>query len=140
MKLSTAALAISLFAIVITGCSSLQDKDTRMACVGSSCEPTTQSVHGRQYIRYQYFNRDVAGNPGILPPNEQLHPDYHNMTPVERRGLAGWHLFDGKGRFLQEIAIASHGTNNVLKVLDSCQRNTRFDQYGVISDPGCRIN
>lgn len=140
MKLSTATLAISLFTIVSTGCSSLQDEDTSLVCEGSNCESTTIAGPGRQYIRYQSFNQDVAGIPGILPSNEQLHPDYRNMTPAQRRGLAGWHLFAGKGRFLQEISIASHGTINVLKVLDSRQRSTRFDQYGVFNDPGCRIN
>jgi hypothetical protein len=140
MKISTAALTITLLAIVTTGCSSLQDEESSLVCEGDNCESTIAPVPGRQYIRYQEFKQEVAGIPGILPPNGQLHPDYRNLTPAQRRGLAGWHLLAGKGRFLQEVSIASEGTINVLKFLDSRKRDTRFDQYGVFNDPGCRKN
>jgi hypothetical protein len=140
MNISTAALAIALLTIVMTGCSSIHDEDGNLVCEGGSCESTSTPAAGRQYVRYQDFDQEVAGIPGLLPPNEQLHPEYHNLTPAQRRGLAGWHLLAGKGRFLQEISMASNGTINVLKFLDSRNRNTRFDQYGVFNDPGCRMN
>ena len=139
MTRTKAALAICLSGAVIAGCSTSPEEEVK-ACEDGKCESVGESTFGPQYVRYHNFTQNVAGIPGILPPNEQLHADYGEMTEVERRGLAAWHLFSGKGRFLQEITSASHGTINVLKFLDSRERDTRFDRFGTFNDPGCRGN
>jgi hypothetical protein len=133
-------VSIYLVATGIAGCSTLQDDEGTPGCKAASCETAPVVSSGNQYLRYQAFSDNVAGIPGLLPENDRLHSDYRELDPAERRGLAAWHLFAGEGRYLQEISLASHGTINVLSFLDSGERNTRFERYGVFSDPGCRSN
>jgi hypothetical protein len=139
-RLVTALLTICLVGAGIAGCSTLQDEEGKLACKNESCEPTGKTSDGNQYARYRNFTHNEAGIPGLLPANDLLHPDYQDMDEAQRRGLAAWHLFAGKGRFLQEIAYASHGTINVLSFLDSRERDTRFDRFGVFNDPGCQAS
>jgi hypothetical protein len=139
-RLLTALLSTYLVATGIAGCSTLQDDEGTPACEAGSCEEARAVSSGNQYVRYQAFTDNVAGIPGLLPANDRLHSDYRDLDEAQRRGLAAWHLFAGEGRYLQEISFASHGTINVLGFLDSRERNTRFDRYGVFNDPGCRTN
>lgn len=139
-RLVTALLPICLVGAIIAGCSTLQDEEGKSACKDESCGPTGKPSAGNQYARYRNFTHNEAGIPGLLPENDLLHPDYQDMDEAQRRGLAAWHLFADKGRFLQEIAYASHGTINVLSFLDSRERDSRFDRFGVFNDPGCRAN
>ena len=136
----TALVSIYVVATGISGCSTLQDDEGATGCKVASCETAAEVSSGNQYLRYQAFSDNVAGIPGLLPANDQLHSDYRGLSEVERRGLAAWHLFSGEGRYLQAISRVSHGTINVLSFLDSRERNTRFERYGVFNDPGCRIN
>ena len=136
----TALVSIYVVATGISGCSTLQDDHGTPGCEAASCESAAAVSSGNQYLRYQAFTDNVAGIPGLLPANDQLHSDYRDLGEAERRGLAAWHLFAGEGRYLQAISRVSHGTINVLSFLDSRERNTRFERYGVFNDPGCRIN
>ena len=136
----TALLSVYLLATGIAGCSTRHDDEGAPVCKAALCDAARVVRSGNQYLRYQEFNDNVAGIPGLLPANDRLHPDYRELDEAQRRGLAAWHLFAGEGRYLQEISLASHGTINVLSFLDSRERNTRFERYGVFNDPGCRGN
>jgi hypothetical protein len=138
--LITALVSIYLVTTGISGCSTLQDDEEATGCKLASCETAPVVSSGNQYLRYQAFTDNVAGIPGLLPANDQLHSDYRDLGETERHGLAAWHLFAGDGRYLQAISRVSHGTINVLSFLDSRERDTRFERYGVFNDPGCRIN
>jgi hypothetical protein len=138
--LITALVSIYLVTTGISGCSTLQDDEGATGCKLASCETAPVVSSGNQYLRYQAFTDNVAGIPGLLPANDQLHSDYRDLGETERHGLAAWHLFAGDGRYLQAISRVSHGTINVLSFLDSRERDTRFERYGVFNDPGCRIN
>jgi hypothetical protein len=121
-----------------------------LACTGDAPEPFTCDAdkcdelgvfpRGEQYDRYRGFKENVRGIPGILPPNEELHASYAGMDDDERSGLAAWHLYASEGSFLREINHAAHGFVNVLELMDSRERNTRFERFGVLNDPGCRGN
>ena len=140
MRRKNAALTICLFGAGIVGCSTLFDEEVGSACADEACDSVGEITSGPQYDRYRNFTQNVAGIPGILPPNEQLHSTYRDMTESERRGLAAWHLFAGNGQYLREITWASEGMINMLKFLDSRERNNRFDRFGMLNDPGCRMN
>jgi hypothetical protein len=136
----TALLSVYLLATGIAGCSTGHDDEGAPVCKAVLCDAARVVSSSNQYLRYQGFSDHVAGIPGLLPANDRLHPDYRELDEAQRRGLAAWHLFAGEGRYLQEISLASHGTINVLSFLDSRERNTRFERYGVFNDPGCHDN
>jgi hypothetical protein len=119
------------------------------ACAGESdapdCEGETCDLNpigdGPQYDRYRGFKQHVKGIPGILPENSELFGHYKQLSEVQREGLATWHLFAADGQFIREATLASHGAANVLKVIDNKEqsRNLRFDQFGTLNDPGCKV-
>lgn len=112
-------------------------------CDGDNCDELNPIGDGPQYDRYRTFKDNVAGIPGILPPNDQLAKDYADLDELEREGLATWHLFAGDGVFLRENTYASKGVVNVLKLVDAklgVPRNKRFESFGTLNDPGCKPN
>lgn len=125
----------ALLLIAITACAGGPSDPT---CADGKCDELGEFPEGAQYDRFRGFTENVAGIPGILPPNAKLHPIYRNMDDELRHGLAAWTLFAADGRFLREISLASDGYVSALRTLDSRTRNQRWEEFGVLNDPGCR--
>ena len=132
-------IALLLLSIV-SACSPNREQSSITPCLDDSCPDTNLALEGKQYLRFADFDTETSGIAGILPANEDLHPEYHDLSDSERRGLAGWHLLSNDGRFSHRVVVASHGNVNVIKLLDSRERDRRFADYGLFNDPGCRAN
>ncbi|NER23755.1 MAG: hypothetical protein F6J96_24250 [Symploca sp. SIO1C2] len=88
------------------------------------------------------YNRDYLG---YLP--EEI---YGNLTEAQKRGLQTWYFWTGGNeKFFRDLVTISHGEADFLGLLDArpdsdsadtnkhYQRNQRFQEIGVINDPGC---
>src|ERR1051326_3782980 len=93
---------------------------TLLACRHDSCPP--------QQAKYADVTVDVF--PGMDGPNLQL-------TPQELRGRVLWNLWSGDNAgFWNRIAQTGFGTSDLLKVIDSRRRATRFATIGILNQPG----
>ena len=66
---------------------------------------------------------------------------YRDMDQTDRLGLAAWHLYSGDGKFIRmmgnEVPGFAGGYVDMLATLDSRERRKRFEQFGLMNDPGC---
>jgi mono/diheme cytochrome c family protein len=77
-----------------------------------------------------YVDVTVDPFPGMDGPNQQL-------TPQELRGRILWNLWSGDNAgFWNRIAQTGFGTSDLLKVIDSRRRATRFAAIGILNQPG----
>lgn len=61
------------------------------------------------------------------------------LSPEEIRGRNAWHLWTaGNDQFWDEMARISYGAIDLLKTLDSRNRESRFKDLGLINEPGFR--
>ena len=59
------------------------------------------------------------------------------LSPSEIKGRNTWMIWTGgNAKFWNWLAQYGYGTNDLLKTLDSRQRNARFRTMGLINDPG----
>ena len=73
-----------------------------------------------------------CGDLGYLPPDP-------NLSEAENRGRCSWYLYTAGGeKMFRAFAIATAGKIDLLKILDSRQRDKRFTDFGLINDPGCK--
>lgn len=73
-----------------------------------------------------------CGDLGYLPYESSL-------SEEENLGRCAWYLYTGGGEeMFRYFAIATLGKIDLLKILDSRQRDQRFEDMGVINDPGCK--
>jgi mono/diheme cytochrome c family protein len=85
-------------------------------------QPYAQPVH--------YTDVTVDPFPGMDGPNLQL-------TAQELRGRILWNLWSGDNAgFWNRIAQTGFGTSDLLKVIDSRRRATRFAVIGIMNQPG----
>ncbi|HEY2092164.1 MAG TPA: hypothetical protein VGJ81_09755 [Thermoanaerobaculia bacterium] len=85
-------------------------------------QPYTEPTH--------YADVTVDPFPGMDGPNVQL-------TPQELRGRILWNLWSGDNAgFWNRIAQTGFGTSDLLKVIDSRRRATRFAAIGIMNQPG----
>lgn len=62
-----------------------------------------------------------------------------NLTPEERQGRDTWYFWTaGDQRLWRQIAIITNGATDLLQYVDSRRSGRRFQDLGVISQPGCR--
>ena len=70
----------------------------------------------------------------VAKDGELVSPD---LTPEEVMGRNDWNLWTGGSQvFLDRMAHESFGLMDILKVLDSRNRATRFEKLGLINEPG----
>lgn len=81
-----------------------------------------------------FFKADDANNCdgiGYLPSKEKL-------TDAESRGRCTWYLWTaGNDKYYRDIAKRTNGQVDLLNMIDSRQRDERFNIYGTMNDPGC---
>ncbi|MGK7930679.1 MAG: hypothetical protein AB4041_04505 [Microcystaceae cyanobacterium] len=104
----------------------------------------------------------VTTSPTPYPdPNDKSQPDYDRdylgyiptqyygeLTDAEKRGLQTWYFWTGGNeKFFRDVAKRTHGEIDFLSLLDArpdtpdqdyLQRNERFEEIGVVNDPGCQ--
>jgi hypothetical protein len=68
---------------------------------------------------------------GYLPPNPKL-------TKAESRGRCTWYLWTGgNDKYYREIAKRTNGGVDLLRLVDSRERDERFKLYGTLNEPEC---
>lgn len=78
-----------------------------------------------------YLAEGPCGNLGYLPPDPSL-------SEAENRGRCNWYLYTAGGETMfRAFAIATLGKIDLIKILDSRNRGSRFEDFGLINDPGC---
>ncbi|MEM7356613.1 MAG: hypothetical protein AAF657_37705, partial [Acidobacteriota bacterium] len=74
----------------------------------------------------------LCGELGYLPPDP-------NLSDEENLGRCAWYLYTGGGEeMFRDFTIATLGKIDLLKILDSRERDQRFENLGLINDPGCK--
>lgn len=76
--------------------------------------------------------KNYCGELGYLPPNP-------NLSDAENRGRCTWYLYTaGNENFYRTLYLKTGGGFvDLLQFLDTRKHDQRFDNYGVMNDPGC---
>ena len=105
-------LLLFSFCLVVTGC-------------GGDSAPVDD------YADDPYLKDSPCGDLGYLPPDPSL-------SEAESRGRCNWYLYTAGGeKMFRKFAILTLGRIDLIKILDSRQRDQRFPEFGLINDPGC---
>lgn len=92
----------------------------------SSCPNSSNSKHSEL---------DVGAGPDFFGPMD----GGLKLSDVEIKGRNAWHLWSaGNDAFWDEVARMTGGFVDLLKMLDSRHRGTRFAELGLMNEPGYR--
>lgn len=84
------------------------------------------------YAEDPYLKESPCGELGYLPPDP-------NLSDAENRGRCSWYLYTAGGeKMFRKFAILTLGKIDLIKIVDSRQRDQRFPEFGLINDPGCK--
>ncbi len=107
MKCSLSCLAMLLVAAGLAGCG------------------------GDSYEEEAKYNDPVCGELGYLPPKEGL-------SEAEARGRCSWYLYTAGGeQMFRTFNKLTNGRIDLLQIIDSRKRDRRFEDLGLVNDPGC---
>ena len=103
--------------------------------VSFGADPPRDVPKGVNASDFKILKTDVFPEMDKVSKNGALVP--MKLSPEEIQGRNDWNLWTGGSQaFLERMARKSFGIMDVLKMLDSRKRDTRFSDRGLINEPG----